>query len=430
MRPFFTDLHLLTYNYEAHDLDCLSAFPDSTSFYSMNWPLPEGIISFLYIATCNRIEIYLQTDNNSEKPYKVEDLIEILKSAPFADKFSQYRPHHITGRNAIRHLFQMMAGLRSMAVGETQITGQVKRDVARAEDNNYLSPFFKSLVQKGFEVQKLVRTETEVGRNPISLLSLMEREILNRTDRESLEINRVVLGGTGDMARKTLNFLVSRGVKEIEVVRHTLNAPIPEPFQRTLKRYPSLKVSYHTWGHLPHHKNFNADLFIGATNSGEPLVSAEEIRNHEKTGYLKPDCFLVDLGIPANFDIDSDAELLRRFVNLNALLQQSRGNQSLRRKHMHEALPLIEKGVYSFWMDHIYRTNPDFVNEVLLRAREDRQRDWEALLNGPLADINAKQKRILHDHLVKQERKTLRTHKKLFIEMLVNGQNRNDRNGI
>ena len=80
----------------------------------------------------------------------------------------------ITGADqdeAIRHIFRVACGLDSMVLGEPQILGQLKDAVRDAQQAGTLGSQLGTLFQHTFKVAKKVRTETEIGANPVSVAS-------------------------------------------------------------------------------------------------------------------------------------------------------------------------------------------------------------------------------------------------------------------
>src|SRR5262249_10101323 len=82
------------------------------------------------LSTCNRMEIYGTT---ARVIRSLDSLFELLCAEP-RDFRSHVYVHE--GVEAVRHLFRVTAGLDSMILGETEITGQVKRayETARAAE--------------------------------------------------------------------------------------------------------------------------------------------------------------------------------------------------------------------------------------------------------------------------------------------------------
>ena len=78
-----------------------------------------GINEVLVISTCNRTEIYADSESGS---LNVQDWLTSEKEyRTFNDHMYVYQEE-----DAIRHLFKVVSGLDSMVVGESEVLGQVK----------------------------------------------------------------------------------------------------------------------------------------------------------------------------------------------------------------------------------------------------------------------------------------------------------------
>ena len=116
------------------------------------------------ISTCNRTELYLVAGDPVEA--------ETRRSAMLARQ-AGIRPtellgdlYSLRGRDAVRHLFRVAAGLDSMIVGEAEIQGQVKRAYELALVEGTTGPIINRLFRDALGAGKRVRTET--GDRPLA----------------------------------------------------------------------------------------------------------------------------------------------------------------------------------------------------------------------------------------------------------------------
>ena len=100
------------------------------------------------LATCNRVEVYADTEGFHAGVDAVSDLLSRLSGVPL-DELK--RTSTCTGRaQAVLHLFQVACGLDSMVVGESQILGQLRRAYATARDGG-AGPTLHELFQKALQ---------------------------------------------------------------------------------------------------------------------------------------------------------------------------------------------------------------------------------------------------------------------------------------
>jgi glutamyl-tRNA reductase len=116
-------------------------------------------------------------------------------------------------------LFEVAAGLDSIAIGETQILGQVSRALDAAlrlgSARHVLSSLFRSAIHAG----KRVQNETEIGRHPTSISSIAVQ--LGESKLGALTGRKVLVVGAGKMGRYAITALKERGARQITLINRT-----------------------------------------------------------------------------------------------------------------------------------------------------------------------------------------------------------------
>jgi len=166
------------------------------------------------VVTCNRLEIYAAVDRFHGS---VEDLSQRLLE-PAGESVETLLPHLYVHYDdgAVSHLFQVAAGLDSMAVGEAQILGQTRAALARGQEQGSVGPVLNTLFQQALRVGKRVHAETGIDRAAPTLVSAA-------LDRAAPELGgrRVVVVGAGGMAGLTVATVVRRDAGEVVVVNRS-----------------------------------------------------------------------------------------------------------------------------------------------------------------------------------------------------------------
>src|SRR5712692_6490687 len=172
----------------------------------------------LVLSTCNRSEVY------GVPPESSHECAPGLSS--FLSEFHSVRPdilsvslYHHYDRAAVRHLFQVSAGLDSMLLGEAEILGQVREAYRFAHEHGATGPVLNRLFQGALEVGKRVRTETELGTRPMSVASagvkLAERIFGKLSERAALVL------GAGTISEQVLSQLRDRGIAQLQVMNRS-----------------------------------------------------------------------------------------------------------------------------------------------------------------------------------------------------------------
>ena len=116
----------------------------------------EHVSEAVVVSTCNRTEVYAEclTFHGA-----LADMTAALAQVCSLDR-AELQPHlfvHYEDRG-IAHVFTVAAGLDSMAVGEAQILGQVRRSLARAQRHGHVGPALNGVLQQALRVAKRVHT--------------------------------------------------------------------------------------------------------------------------------------------------------------------------------------------------------------------------------------------------------------------------------
>lgn len=170
------------------------------------------------LATCNRFEAYLDLAIEDDASF-VDPVAAVVEAiAGVADMSAQeLRPalRFARGPGAVHHLFAVTAGLESVIVGETEITGQVRRSLETATREGTVTPELATAFARALEASRDVRSATGIavaGRSVVrTALDLAAREV------EDWGRTRALLVGTGRYAAAALAALRERGVTDIAV---------------------------------------------------------------------------------------------------------------------------------------------------------------------------------------------------------------------
>ena len=256
------------------------------------------------VATCNRMEIYAAVDRFHGS---VEGLSQRLL-APAEESVEALLPHLYIHYDdgAVSHLFQVAAGLDSMAVGEAQILGQTRDALARGQELGSVGPTLNTLFQQALRVGKRAHAETGIDRAAPTLVSAaLDRAVDDVAGR------RVVVVGAGGMAGLAVATVVRRGAAEVVVVNRT-----PERAERLGREYSA------RWAPMSALASEIAgtDIVVACAGATGVLISRDVVA--AAPGPLA----LVDLALPHDIDpsvVDLPGVTLVTLADLAGDLQES-----------------------------------------------------------------------------------------------------------
>lgn len=234
--------------------------------------------------TCNRTEVYwVGVDEGAVLARLAE------RSGMSVEELGKVSRVH-RGRDALKHLFQVASGLDSLVIGEAQILGQVKEAYRTALGDKTTSTFLDKALHRSFRTAKRVRTETDIGRYPVSVAS----EAVELACRIFGDIARskVLVVGAGDMANIAAARLKERGAGSLVIVNRTHSAAcslagelggIPRPFEALREELVS------------------CDIVVASTGSPVPIIAKSLMDEVMKARRNRP-LIIIDIAVPRDVD--------------------------------------------------------------------------------------------------------------------------------
>src|SRR5438477_701854 len=119
------------------------------------------------VATCNRLEIYADVSDFESGLGQLKDFLTTYR-AMRVDDFDKYL-YTMLGRDAVVQLLRVASGLDSMLVGEAEILAQIKEALAAAQRAGTMGTHLSRLFRSALRAGKRARTETNIGRDVVSL---------------------------------------------------------------------------------------------------------------------------------------------------------------------------------------------------------------------------------------------------------------------
>lgn len=270
-----------------------------------------GVSECVLLATCNRIELY--TVSSAEAPVGCE--MGVLASLHAVE--SEFVARHAAVREGVavvEHLFEVAAGLDSQMVGEAEILGQVKAAYADALGRRATGPVLNRVFQKAFQAAAWARTHTGIGRGEVSIGNVAV-ELAGRIFGELVD-SRVLVLGTGEVGEKTVRAFVSRGATDVTVASRTFDNA-----HRLAASFGGAAIE------LPAALSFSGkyDIVVGSSSVTEPLLAVSAVRTALAARHGDP-LFLIDLGMPRNFDSalrDLEGVFLYNLDDLSAIANEN-----------------------------------------------------------------------------------------------------------
>ena len=249
------------------------------------------------LSTCNRTEIYWTGDLDLEAWFRD---FALSRGASLDEEFLR-----LDGEEAVRHLFDVTAGLDSQILGETEVLAQVRRayDAARAAGTT--DGVIDSILSAALVAGRRVRRETILGHHPASVSSAAVDVAASLSG--GLADARALVLGAGEVAEGVLRALHGRTAGTVLVNRS------PDRAAALASAWEAVSAA---WDELDAHLTW-ADLVFVATGAGHLLITADRLAGAE--GWHGRERAIFDLSVPRNVDPSARALPGLRLFDLDDL---------------------------------------------------------------------------------------------------------------
>ena len=243
------------------------------------------------LSTCNRTEVYLFGDVTDTQVLTWLSMIKNVEISQLQCCYYCYRD-----AAAIDHMMRVASGMDSLILGEPQIFGQIKSAYSVGREAGTVSTFLNQAFQMAFSAAKRVRTETAIGKNPVSVAYAsvgLAAQIFS-----DLSTAHALLIGAGETIDLVAKHLRDQGVGKITVANRTLSRA-----QELVEVYAAEAIMLSDIPDFLH----RADIIISSTASQLPVLGKGAVESALKKRKYKP-FFMVDIAVPR--DIEPEVEEL------------------------------------------------------------------------------------------------------------------------
>ena len=244
----------------------------------------EKIDSFFGVSTCNRTEVYLLADSGLVSEILLETLIFFEINHIQKESF-----YILDNQDALIHMCKVASGIDSQVLGEQEIFGQFKKAIEVARHADIAKPSLLSYTKKVIEIVKKVRTQTNIGLNPLSVSGLSLNLVKNIF--EEPQNQNVLVLGAGSLAHAIVDDLIAKGITKIRAVNRS---------KKIIKINNDHEIVPSSLNTLHRELEF-ADIVIASATADLPLIGKGSIENALKVRRNKP-MLLIDLAVPRNIE--------------------------------------------------------------------------------------------------------------------------------
>ena len=265
----------------------------------------------ILLSTCNRTEFYSVCLRSEIKNFE-KVVSKILNKFENLRKNDQYL---YAGPDAFKHSLKVMTGIDSMIIGEPDIFGQVKKSLNNSRSMGFLNAELENTFNNAIRFSKLIRTETDLSKNPLSISTIVEGFI-----SEEDAINSVLVIGGGDVSRKLVPKLIKKG-KEVFLLNRS-NVEISGIKSDSLSKIKTYVKK--------------SDAVVIVASSSKNFIEEDFLSKIQKN------ILVFDLAIPRNISFKIPKNKNVTVITLDELGDMLKKNEDTRKEEVNAAKEIIK----------------------------------------------------------------------------------------
>lgn len=370
-----------------------------------------GLEELMYLSTCNRVEFIAVASHECNEKCLAAFFAEILGAERTEDAIqAAHRAKIYIGEDAFRHACEVTASLNSLVVGEREIITQFRNAYEKCNALGLTGDTIRLLVKKAIETAKKVYTETDIARNPVSVVSLAYRKL------KALQVDldaRFLIVGAGVTNTAMARYLKKHGYSNFSV------------FNRTLSNADKLAVELGGSAYeLSALQNYSEgfDVIVTCTGSEDAIITEKIYRSLVGNDHKRK--VVIDLAVPN----DLDPAILENWdVNLiavNNLNDVAKENLKEREKSISDCSAIIDIAIAEFRAMFRQRQVEIAMKAVPEKVKEIRDTAMNTVFAREIDQLDPKSKEILDKVMNYVEKKYISVPMKMAREILTETSSR------
>lgn len=294
-----------------------------------------GISGGVLVATCNRFEVYFETEVfHSTVDHALQAISEI---SGLGAEQTNHSLQVSAGFSVVEHVFSVAAGLDSMIVGEAEIAGQVRTAFTHAQKEKSTTPLLEQLFQRALATSKVVTSSTGLGAAGRSIVDVALNVVESRYG--AIAGKRAIVLGTGAYARVAVAALQRRGCKEISIYSATGRArQFSETHDTTPISHDGLQEAL-----------ASTDLVVGCSGNATSILNADFVRAARGDKFLP----MIDVALSSDFASDVRALESVDVIDLDVVRVNAPKEHG---EEIEQAHDIVQKAVVKFENEQSART--------------------------------------------------------------------------
>ncbi len=242
------------------------------------------ISGLLLLVTCNRTEIYFESETTSAKVLR--DFLIDLKARKSSTESKKLFNSGNETEDTVRHLLRVTSGLVSSVLGDAEIVHQIKKSYQFSIAHKLQGSLLERAMQTVFKSHKRISNETHFRDGTTSVAYKSLKVIGERFDKTSYKSKKILFIGAGDIVRQLFKYNAKFNFNNIYIGNRT------EEKAKVLSKLHHSKVF--SWDKVLTNDFQDFDVIISAASNCPQLI--KKVPNRDEK------VLLIDLAIPCNID--------------------------------------------------------------------------------------------------------------------------------
>ncbi|MEO6977798.1 MAG: glutamyl-tRNA reductase [Mucilaginibacter sp.] len=366
-----------------------------------------GISEIFYLATCNRVEFVMLTQQVVDKAFAKQfmDAIDMglcpVSTGTFLDAASIYED-----REALEHLLRTSCSLESLIVGEKEILAQLRKAYENCKEAGLTGDGLRMFMNCIVKTAKEVYTNTAISKNPISVVSLAYRKL---KDLKLCTNARVLIIGAGETNRNISKYLQKHKFSNFAVFNRTVAnaAQLAADLSGEAFNLEALKT---------YKKGF--DAIITCTSSTEPIITPEiyaSLLNGDTSRKT-----IVDLAVPNDTHPDVLLQFPVNFIEVHSLNEVAKKNLQERYEELTHAEAIIGENINNFMLELKQRRIELDMRQVPEKIKEIRNTAINSVFAEEVQGMDQASREILEKVINYMEKKYISVPMIMAKDILIN----------
>jgi glutamyl-tRNA reductase len=343
----------------------------------------ENVTECLIIQTCNRIELYLVSEEGEKTLKTVKQYLASRASLNYEEAFEAIETS--IDYDAYKHLLKITTGLESMIIGEEQILNQVWDAYLEAEKTKCIDSILKHLFNRVMTVGRRIRDVTGISKGAVSVGSAAVE--LAATLLNNLEDKKILVMGAGEIGTLVAKALARRCLSPIFIANRTYSRAV------TLAENLSGKaVKFDMFQEVL----VDADVVICATAAPHILLPKDVVSCSMQQRTNPNNLIIIDISNPRSVEKTVEEISKVNLYNIDDLQLIAEKNLAERQKCVETACHMID--------DELVILNDDLkklsvrliISSLLSNTEQIRQAELAKAINM-LGNVDDKKRKIIDD---------------------------------